>query len=107
MLNPMNVLIPIALVALSVAYTRTRKPKGSQLVPGPSLHLGTRLLMFIQVHFFHTVPEFSEFWCKRYGDIVGVWMNGGYTITTSDVDFAQKILSGTDSKNFISRMGND
>ncbi|CAG8513939.1 18119_t:CDS:1 [Dentiscutata erythropus] len=63
--------------------------------------------MFIQLQFFYTVPEFTEFWCRLYGDIVGVWMNGEYTIITCDAEFAQRILSDNNSKNFIIRMGND
>ncbi|CAG8800088.1 23689_t:CDS:1, partial [Racocetra persica] len=47
------------------------------------------------------------FWCQHYGDRVGVWMNGEYTIITCDAEFAQQILCGVNSKNFIIRMGND
>jgi hypothetical protein len=34
-------------------------------------------------------------------------MNGGYTILTCDANLIQEFLSGTNSTNFISRMGND
>ncbi|CAG8536704.1 5563_t:CDS:1 [Gigaspora margarita] len=80
---------------------------GSQSIRGPPLNIFIRMIMFIQLHFIYTVPEFTEFWCRHYGDVVGVWMNGEYTIITCDADFAQQILCGNNSKNFIIRMGND
>ncbi|CAG8478916.1 14555_t:CDS:1, partial [Gigaspora margarita] len=42
-----------------------------------------------------------------YGDTVGVWMNGEYTIITCDAELVQQILDGINSKNFIMCMGND
>ncbi|CAG8586746.1 4784_t:CDS:1, partial [Racocetra fulgida] len=87
-------------------YKARSFPSGSTIC-GPPLNILTRLIMFIQLHFYYTVPEFTEFWCQLYGDRVGVWMNGGYTIITCDAEFAQQILCGVNSKNFIIRMGND
>ncbi|RHZ52426.1 hypothetical protein Glove_461g58 [Diversispora epigaea] len=102
-------LVGLTIVASAILYIirAAKKPFGRQSIPGPHLHFGTRMLMFLQIHFFHTVPEFTKFWCQHYGDIVGVWMNGGYTIVTCDAEFSQKILAGTESKNFIIRMGNN
>ncbi|CAG8483886.1 5459_t:CDS:1 [Diversispora eburnea] len=101
-------LVCFTFIASVILYNirAAKKPFGCQSVPGPRLHFGTRVLMFLQVNFLHTVPEFTKFWCQHYGDTVGVWMNGGYTIVTCDAEFSQKILSGTESKNFIIRMGN-
>ncbi|CAI2166738.1 1022_t:CDS:1 [Funneliformis geosporum] len=107
MVSQLAILGSLLFVVLSFLVNLIYKPIGCKNIPGPSLHLGTRFLMFIQLHFFQTVPVFTEFWCRRYGDTVGVWINGGYTIASCDADFVQKILGGTHASNFISRTGND
>ncbi|CAG8780593.1 18956_t:CDS:1, partial [Dentiscutata erythropus] len=109
MFFPTSVWIAIFFTILSVSLYNVCAPKstGYQPIRGPPLNILTHLIMFIQLHFFFTVPEFTEFWCRLFGDTVGVWMNGGYTIITCDAEFTQQILCGINSKNFIMRMGND
>ncbi|KAF0536080.1 aromatase [Gigaspora margarita] len=108
MFFPTNVLITIIFTILSVfLYDVCAQSQLHQPFRGPPLNILTRLIIFIQLHFFLTVPEFTEFWCRLYGDTVGVWMNGEYTIITCDAELVQQILDGINSKNFIMCMGND
>ncbi|CAG8724948.1 3098_t:CDS:2 [Gigaspora rosea] len=108
MFFPTSVWITIIFTILSVfLYDVRAQSQLYQPFCGPPLNILTRLIMFIQLHFLITVPEFTEFWCRLYGDTVGVWMNGEYTIITCDAELVQQILGGINSKNFIMCIGND
>src|SRR5688500_16866957 len=68
MVSSLIILGSLSFVVLSFLINRIYKPIGYTSIPGPALRLSTRLLMFIQLHFLQTLPEFTEFWCKLYGD---------------------------------------